>query len=162
RIGQLEQICIRILADSNEPVVSDSENVQERNRPMSGSRAWYAKTILMSIGAVRLALQHSNIQLALSEAVELGAWATEAQAKYQWADLLLLEARTRKNRALSQRAAVVRRAQATERDKDIQRHAQQYRARHRDVTREHSTRSMAKHIARALEMKEGTVRDRLR
>jgi hypothetical protein len=150
RVADLEQFCRRHRSSLASPAAF-------------GSRAWYADTILGVIGAVRHALARGDVQLALSEAVEVGAWATEAQAKFgTWADLLLREARIRKNRELSPRGGAARRAKAAERDNEVILAARRYRSRHPDVTPEHSTRALAKMIARDLDMKEGTVRGRLR
>ena len=163
RVADLEQFCHR---NRSSPASSATARGADSLRPIPpafGSLRWYADTILGVIGAVRHALARGDVQLALSEAVEVGAWATEAQAKFgPWADLLLREARTRKNRELSPRGGAARRAKAAERDDEIIPAARRYRTRFPDVTREHSTRAMAKLIARDLDMKVGTVRGRLR
>ncbi len=163
RVADLEKFCSRNRSSLTRSVKMPGGKIRLPIPPAYGSLAWYAEIILGVISAVRDALARDDVQCALSEAVEVGAWATEAQAKFStWADLLLHEARTRKNRELSSLGAAAVRAKAAERDSDIITEARLYRTRHRDVTREHSTRHMAKTIASRLDMKEGTVRDRLR
>jgi hypothetical protein len=131
--------------------------------PVRGSRAWYARNILLAIGAAQGARARNDVSLAMSEAVEVGVWATEAQAKFgPWPTVLFREAQARTNRELGRRGAAAVRQRADERDREILTEAAVYRRKFPDVTFQHSTRSMAKHIARALDMKDGTVRDRLR
>jgi hypothetical protein len=130
--------------------------------PALGSRPWYADHILQLISSVRDAQARGEHDLAVAEAVEAGAIITEAQAKFgPWREQLLDQARLKKNRELSARGAAVMRAKAAERDADISREADAYR-RSRPDPREYSTRSMAHTIAHRLDMKVGTVRDRLR
>jgi hypothetical protein len=127
-------------------------------RPAYGSREWYAEEILSAIQVVRDALARGESQLATSEAVIVGALAAEAEAKFRWGDLLLRRARITKNRELSQRSANMRRATTADRDTAIIAASRAYRKDHPT----HSTRNMAMSIARGLDMKAGTVRDRLR
>lgn len=127
-------------------------------RPAFGSRAWYAEEILTAIQAVRSALTRNEPDLAASEAVIVGALATEAEAKFRWGHVLLQAARRDKNRELSQRAAAARRAATIDRDSVIITASKVYRDKHP----RHSTRTMAAVIAKPLDLKAGTVRDRLR
>jgi hypothetical protein len=163
RVANVEEFCRRHRSSDTCSVMVNGMECLLPVAPPTGSEAWYADAILRVIASVRDALARGDMQLALSEAVEVGALVSEARAKFSnWADVLLQEARTRKNRELSRRSAAARRADAMRRDaEDILRLADAYRARHPEVTRDHSTRNMARAIARDLEMKEGTVRDRL-
>ena len=149
RVAHLEGLCQR------------TAGVREGRRPSApdfGSRAWYAKDILVAIRLVREALARNEWQLAASEAVLVGALATEAEAKFRWGDLLLGRARVLKNRELSQRSADARHANATERDREIIVARRLYRAKRPTG----STRALALWIAHQLDMPFGTVRDRLR
>jgi hypothetical protein len=162
RVANLEEFCRRHRSSETCSVMVNGVECVLPVAPQAGSEAWYADAILRVIASVRDAVAREDVPLALSEAVELGAWVSEARAKFSWADLLLRDARRRKNRDLSRRSAAARRANAIRRDdEEILPLADAYRARHPEVTREHSTRNMARAIAHNLEMKEGTVRDRL-
>jgi hypothetical protein len=129
-----------------------------QQRPAYGSRAWYAEEILSSIQVVRDAFARGDSQLAASEAVVVGALAAAAEAKFRWGGLMLQRARRTKNRELSQRSADARRATTADRDTGIIAASRAYRVKHPT----HSTRNMAMSIASSIDMKAGTVRDRLR
>jgi hypothetical protein len=163
RVAKVEEFCRRHHLSDTRSVIVNGVECPLPIAPQIGSKAWYADAILRVIASVRDALARGDVQLAVSEAVEVGVLISEAQAKFSnWPNLLLQDARTRKNRALSRRSAAARRADAMRRDdEDILPLADVYRAKHPEVTRDHSTRNMARTIARDLDMKEGTVRDRL-
>jgi hypothetical protein len=163
RVDKVEQHCRQMLAEHARGGPALTEKDATPNGPAFGSQEWYAKQILMAIGAARSAQLRGHMSLAMSEAVEVGAWVTEAQAKFgPWANVLLGEARSRKNRELGRRGAASVRRKAETRDREILQAAAAYRRMFPDVSTEHSTRNMARHIAGDLAMKEGTVRDRLR
>lgn len=149
RVAELERTCQRTPGVSGEGPQAP---------PVFGSRAWYAREILFTMQVVRDALVRNEPQLAASEAVLIGLLAAEAEAKFRWGHLLLRQARHTKNRELSQRSADMRRAATADRDTSIMALSRAYRGRHPT----HSKRSMAMSIARELDMKVGTVRDRLR
>lgn len=113
---------------------------------------------MFALRTVRDALAHDEPQLAASEAVLVGALAAEAEAKFRWGDVLLRQARATKNRELSRRSAAVRQKAAVDRDREIAVESLAYRKKHPT----HSTRCLANWIARELEIRVGTVRDRLR
>lgn len=147
RIADLERACKHLRGDELQPAF--------------GSRAWYAQKIQLAIGYVRDALARGDVQLALSEAVEVGDLATEAKAKFSsWRGLLLREARATKNRELSGRGAKASRDSAQERldDEIVITHARAHFEKHPT----HSMRSMAANIAGLLDAKSATILDRLR
>jgi hypothetical protein len=149
RVADLERLCRR------------TPGVRTDHRPPStvfGSRAWYAEEILSAVEDVRDALKRDDPQLATSEAVVVGALAAEAEAKFRWGDVLLRDARVKQNREFSQRSTTARRATVEDRDHAIIAAARTYRKKYRMD----STRAMARSIAGPLDMKFGTVRDRLR
>ena len=149
RVVDLERTCRR---------TAGIRGGRHQTQPAYGSQAWYAEEILFAMQVVRDALARGESQLAASEAVVVGAMAAAAEAKFRWGDLLLRHARRTKNRELSQRSANSRRAATAEQDSEIMTKSREYRKRHP----EHSMRTMATSIARSLDMKTGTVRDRLR
>lgn len=73
-VGDLEATCRR------EPPGSEDE----RMSPVYGSRFWYAREILMAIGATRHWLKQGHADIATAEAVRVGALAAEAHATHDW------------------------------------------------------------------------------
>lgn len=147
RVADLERVCRRVRG-------------RKRDDPPFGSRAWYARRILQATRAVREALARGDVQLALSDAVEVGDLATEAKAKFgSWKKILLDEASTAKSRELAKRAVEERRKRAQEdlSDDDIDRDARRHFAAHPT----HSMRRMAAAIAGPLDAKKNTILSRL-
>jgi hypothetical protein len=149
RVADLEHTCRRIAGPPGNG---------HQPRPAYGSQAWYAQEILSAIQVVRDADARGDSQLAASEAVVVGALAAAAEAKFRWGNQLLRRARLTKNRELSQRSADVRRQMAADLDTAVAEASRAYRKQHPT----HSTRHMAMWLASWLDMKPGTVRDRLR
>jgi hypothetical protein len=158
RVASLERFCHRHSAGTRSITLGDRQLVVPIE-PTFGSLSWYAASILLVIAAARAALARGDVQLAMSEAVEVGALATEAQAKFSnWADLLLREARIRKNRELGLRGRAALRTRTVERYQEFAALATRYCARYPT----YSMRQLAKKIADEQDLNEGTVRHRLR
>ncbi len=153
-IKELERVC------QNTPGVRFGRSHEPE--PSELSRAWYAEKILLSIWLVRDYLKHGQAVYAASEAVTIGVWAAEAEARHNWKEVQSWlkfcdrsrEAARKRGRELSEAAESLQR--------DVESAAKEYRAQNLYDRRTNSTRRMAVRIARKLGKNENTIRHRLK
>ncbi len=153
RIKELERVCLNTpgmgLGGVDEP------------KPSNRSRAWYAEKILVTIGLVRDFLRRGQADYAASEAVMVGVWAEEAEARHNWPEvrkwskLCEQNSKSAKDRGRKVSDAAKKLAEA------LQSAALEYRSTHPYKPPANSTRAMARHLARKLGKNENTIRHHL-
>jgi hypothetical protein len=154
RIENLERLCRSI------PGVLSNRPIEEP--PAEHTRAWYAEKILRNIEQVRHHLHRGEGDFAASQAVIVGAWAADAEARLNWPEMRRWREWCESNRESARKRGRDVSEAAYDLARQVKGAAEEYRRKHPYHPRAGSTRGMARDLARKLQRNCNTVRTHLR
>ena len=154
RIEALERVCRRI------PGVLP--NRPPEAYPAEHTRPWYAEEILLLIQQVRHHLARGEADFAASQAVMVGVWAAQAEARFNWPEMRRWRKLCERNRESARTRGRDVRETASDLARKVRAAGEEYRRTHPYHSRTASTRRMAHDLARKLGQNCNTVRTHLR